>query len=76
MKAREREVRKLAERAGLKIIEIGLSGGNHIRMRVQRADGQTCVTFAALTPSDRRGSQNKLSELRRFATGRENPRKH
>lgn len=76
MKAREREVRKLAEKAGLKIIEIGLSGGNHIRMRVQRADGQTCVTFAPFSPSDHRATQNKLSELRRFATGRENPRKH
>lgn len=76
MNAREREVCKLVEKAGLKVLEIGISGGCHIRMRVQRADGQTCLAFAPLTPSDRRGAKNKLSELRRFATGRTDPRKH
>ena len=76
MKAREREACKLAEKAGLKVLEIGLSGGNHIRMRLQRADGETCLSFAPLSPSDHRGAKNKLAELRRFASGKQDPRKH
>lgn len=76
MNARERETRKLAEKAGLKVIEFGLSGGNHIRMRLQRADGETFLSFAPLSPSDHRGTKNKLSELRRFADGKTNPKKH
>lgn len=76
MNAREREARKLAERAGLKVLELSLSGGNHIRMRLQRDDGATFLSFAPYSPSDHRGAKNKLSELRRFACGKADPRKH
>jgi hypothetical protein len=76
MKAREREARQLADKAGLKVLEFGLSGGNHIRMRLQRDDGETLLSFAPLSPSDHRGNKNKLAELRRFAAGKESPKKH
>lgn len=76
MNAQEREARKLAEKAGLKVLECGISGGNHIRMRLQRDDGATFLSFAPLSPGDRRGAKNKLSELRRFACGKADPRKH
>lgn len=76
MNHREREACKLAEKAGLKVLEVGLSGGNHIRLRLQRADGATFLSFAPLSPSDYRGVKNKLAELRRFASGKDNPKKH
>ena len=76
MKSFEREARKLAEKAGLKVLEMGISGGNHIRMRLQRADGQTCLSFGPATPSDHRAAKNKLDELSRFACAKQDPRKH
>jgi hypothetical protein len=76
MSTREREARKLAEKAGLKVLDVRLSGGNHIRMRLQRDDGETFLSFAPLSPSDHRGDKNKLAELRRFAAGKVSPKKH
>ena len=72
---REREIRELVKKAGLQLLELRLSGGSHIRMVVRRDDGEQCVTFSALTPSDHRGAKNKLGELRRFASGMANPKR-
>ena len=66
---REREVKKLVEAAGLTLVSIAHSGGNHIKAVVQNHDGGQFITFHPLTPSDRRGEKNKLAELRRFARG-------
>lgn len=74
MNAQEREVRKLAKTAGLEVVECRISGGNHIRMVVRRKDGETCLSFSPLSPSDVRGRKNKLAELRRFASGINNPK--
>ncbi len=70
---REREIRELVRKAGLEFVSLTISGGNHIKACVRRADGQAFQTIHPLTPSDHRGERNKLSELRRIAKGIANP---
>lgn len=72
----EREARQLAKTAGLEVVDLRISGGNHIRMVLKRADGETCLSFSPLSPGDVRGRKNKLAELRRFAAGINPKRKH
>lgn len=64
----------LVSGAGLRIVEVTVSGKTHIKARLQRpADGQCANFFFAGTPSGKRGFNNKLAELRRFARGEYNP---
>lgn len=70
---REREVRNLVERAGLKLVSCSHTGGNHVKATVQRSDGAVFMTIHPLSPSDWRGEKNKLAELKRFAAGVINP---
>lgn len=64
----------LVSSAGLRIVEVSTTGGTHIKARLQRpADGQCANFFFAGTPSEKRGFNNKLAELRRFARGEYNP---
>lgn len=70
---REREVRKLVERAGLRLVSCAHTGGNHVKATVQRPDGAVFMTIHPLSPSDWRGERNKLAELKRFAAGAASP---
>jgi hypothetical protein len=71
-----RAARRLAESAGLTVVELRKSGSNHLRMKVQRQDGECCIFFCPGTPSDNRGARNRLAEYRRFAAGNNNFKKH
>lgn len=63
----------LAKSAGLTIVELRPTGHSHIRARLRRPDGCEANFFFASTPSEKRGFNNKLSELRRFARNEYNP---
>lgn len=63
----------LTREAGLTIVECHVSGGSHIKARLQRTDGCQANFFFAGTPGEKRGFNNKLAELRRFARGEYNP---
>jgi len=64
----------LVNSAGLQIVEVCTSGSSHIKARLQRpADGQCANFYFASSPSERRGFNNKLAELKRFARGEYNP---
>lgn len=64
----------LVRGAGLELVEFCISGGSHIKARLRRpADGQCANFFFANSPSEQRGFNNKLAELRRFARGEYNP---
>lgn len=69
----ERLARQVIAAAGLEAVDLTVSGGSHIRATIRRPDGETVVSFFAMSPSDHRGQLNKLSELRRFARGAFNP---
>lgn len=66
-------VQSLAKGAGLTIVSLCISGGSHIKARLQRSDGGQANFFFAGTPGEKRGFNNKLAELRRFARGEYNP---
>lgn len=67
-------LQSLVQGAGLEIIEVCISGGSHIKARLRRpADGQCANFFFASSPSEQRGFNNKLAELRRFARCEFNP---
>ena len=64
----------LVSSAGLELVQTTVSGGTHIKARLRRpTDGQCANFFFAGTPSEKRGFNNKLAELRRFARGEYNP---
>mgnify|MGYP001240611331 CR=1 FL=1 len=64
----------LVSSAGLRIVEVRTTGSTHIKARLQRPDDGQCANFFfAGTPSERRGFNNKLAELKRFASGEYNP---
>lgn len=63
----------LTRSAGLTIVECCKTGHSHIKARLQRPDGVQANFFFASTPSEKRGFNNKLAELRRFARGEYNP---
>jgi len=66
-------VLSLAQCAGLQIIELKMTGGTHIKARLQRLDGTSANFIFANSPGEKRGFNNKLAELRRFARGEYNP---
>lgn len=66
-------VRELVSTAGLTLVRCEVSGNSHIKARLQRPDGQQANFYFAGTPSEKRGFNNKLAELRRFACGQYNP---
>lgn len=66
-------VLSLTRNAGLTIVECCKTGHSHIKARLQRPDGVQANFFFAATPSEKRGFDNKLAELRRFARGEYNP---
>lgn len=66
-------VLSLTRTAGLTIVECCKTGGSHIKARLQRPDGCEANFFFASSPSEQRGFNNKLAELRRFARGEYNP---
>lgn len=59
--------------AGLRIVDVKMTGGTHIKARLQREDGFTANFIFANSPSEKRGFHNKLADLRRFARGEYNP---
>jgi hypothetical protein len=63
----------LTRNAGLTIVDVRVTGSSHVKARLQRPDGREANFFFAGTPSDKRGFNNKLAELRRFASGEYNP---
>ena len=63
----------LTRSAGLTVIECHKTGGSHIKARLQKPDGMQANFIFASSPSERRGFNNKLAELKRFARGEYNP---
>lgn len=76
MKRHHRDAIRLAESAGLTVVDTRTSGSTHLRMTLQRHDGECCIFFCPNTPSDQRGARNKLAEFRQFAAGTRNFKKH
>ena len=58
---------ELAESAGLKVERV--DRGRHLKLRVVAEDGRKATFIAPVSPSDHRGTKNKLAQLRRFARG-------
>ena len=73
---REREIKDLVRKAGLQLVSISHTGGNHLKAVCRRDDGLTFMTFHSLTPSDVKSGQAMLSQLSRYARGTDNPRRH
>lgn len=63
----------LTRTAGLSIVTVCITGGTHVKARLQRPDGLQANFIFAGSPSERRGFNNKLAELKRFARGEYNP---
>lgn len=66
-------VLSLTRTAGLTIVQCCKTGSSHIKARLQRPDGAQANFIFAGSPSEKRGFNNKLAELRRFARGEYNP---
>lgn len=69
MNRRERDLIRMAESFGLRVVEIGKSRGCHYRMVVETAAGERVTTFMAATPRDYRGDKNQRATFRRIAAG-------
>jgi hypothetical protein len=67
MKTRKREIGTMVRAAGLLLVDLFTTGGNHFAGRLKAGDGTERQFIFAKTPSDRRGDLNRLSHLRRFA---------
>lgn len=65
---RIQELTSLAEQAGLKVLEAGISNGVHIYLLVETPKGPRKI-FAPFSGSDRRADMNQLSFMRRMAKG-------
>lgn len=57
----------MLDSAGLKLIEMRQSGGSHISVTAQAANGQQKRFTASLTPSDYRANENQAHYFKRFA---------
>jgi hypothetical protein len=66
MRKWERDLRKMIESLDLSVDSLTQSGGDHYKIVVRHPDGRTHLTFAPLTPSDRRGLLNMRSDIRRY----------
>lgn len=64
---------QLVEAAGLTAVSTDVPRSGHVKVKVQRADGQTALFVFAGSASDRRAAQNNLCRLKRFARGDFNP---
>lgn len=62
-----RDVRAAVAEAGLVVVSITDTRGNHGRLEVRRGDGETRTLFFPGSPSDHRGEKNLRADLRRFA---------
>lgn len=69
MVRRERELRQLAEREGLEVLDVTLGGRTHYRINVRATDGRTKTFSASLTPSDRNGVLAERAGFRKFVRG-------
>jgi hypothetical protein len=68
---RIRHVCKAAESLGLEVLDVGISGGSHIKLKLRRGE-VTKTTFVAFSSGDRRSLLNWKSDMRRaFGTQRE-----
>lgn len=67
MKSRERSIRKMIEKANLQLVDLFITGGNHIAAIARGANGATKKFIFAATPSDHRADKNRLALLRRFS---------
>lgn len=75
-RARARELSKLVDECGLRLVEIVQTGGSHYKVIVERNDGVRRNIICSLTPSDRRAHLNNRALLRRFAERRDDDGKN
>lgn len=61
-----KEMHRLLKTAGIKVIDFGLTGRNHIRFVLERPDGVRRKLICSNTPSDWRSSRNTLALARRW----------
>lgn len=66
MKAKERDIRRLCDELGLKIVKFQqVSGSSHLKIDVVTPGGNTFMSVFALSQSEPRAIRNKRAELRR-----------
>lgn len=73
MRASQRDAVKLAEKHGLTVEGVELTGGNHYKMNVKNSHGQKAFFILSNTASDWRVDKKRSSLFRRFAEGSFNP---
>lgn len=74
MKATQRQIIDLAKKAGLTVLDLSQTGGDHFKLSVQNSIGSKAFFVFANTCSDNKhASKNNQSLLRRFAAGIYNP---
>lgn len=66
-KSRQREISAMIRTAGLTVIELSVTGGNHYSGLLMAPNEATRRFVFSNSPSDRRGDLNRLSHLRRFS---------
>lgn len=63
---RRRELQSMLERAGLELIEMHQTGGDHLSVLARAPNGQEKRFTASLTPSDSRANLNQAGYFKRF----------
>lgn len=68
MRRRERELRQLAQRAGMELLELRIGGSGHYKARLRDRDGAVRVAVFSASPSDRlRSDKNALRQMHKQA---------
>ena len=71
-----REIKKRVADAGLELIDVVQTKGDHMRITVRRPlDGMQRFFIEAMSVSDTRSNRNALQALKRFAEGRDPARR-
>jgi len=56
-----KEIHRLLKTAGIKVVDFGITGRNHLRFVLERSDGMRRKLICASTPSDWRSNRNTLA---------------
>lgn len=64
---RDREIKRLVDKAGLQIVSLEVTKSTHYKAVCRNTFGIQQMMIFSATPSDSRGDRNKLALLRRFA---------
>lgn len=65
----QRELKDLAERSGLTVLDVDFTRGGHQKLTVQAPDGRTKVFSMSATASDFRTNERRKCDFRKFLRG-------